>query len=484
MKDRKYWLMLAALAIAWPLNTWTAGRTDAVVNLVCAFLAAGWLAGAAALYWRKGKEALMGIILSAGFVMGLIFVLHLPHDYSHDLTSYASNFDGPGKPDGHLGYIGYLVEYGRLPLQYDARLDGYSIFAHPPLHHIVHALWIKLNLTIGIGIDRALETAQLITLALSTGCVFVTVDLMREVGISEKGVRTGALWMAFQPSLLLFAGALNNDIQMVFLVLACLLFTVRWHKRRRMANILLCGLSLGCAMATKLNAAILIPCVAVVFATAFFRDLPHWKRYVGQFAAFLLVSVPQAVAWPLYHLFAFDMPLTYVRPPWELANVSMYSFAQRYGLPDAASLGSLFFTNDRALEHNVWLQTIKTGVFDELALFESGTAMWYGSYALAVLFAALLLCSLALFIRWLIKGRADGMIKLFLGGYGAILLGNYLVFTVQFPYICTYNFRYIMPVLALCAVAWGEWAQKRRFAPVLPGIFAALTTVVYGVYFF
>ena len=82
-------------------------------------------------------------------------------------------------------------------------------------------------------------------------------------------------------------------------------------------------------MASKLSAALLIPCVAVVFAVAFFRDLGRWKRYVGQFAAFLAVSVPPAVAWPVYHLISFQLPLNYVRLPAETIYVGHLSLWQR-----------------------------------------------------------------------------------------------------------------------------------------------------------
>lgn len=45
------------------------------------------------------------------------------------------------------------------------------------------------------------------------------------------------------------------------------------------------------------------------------------------------------------------------------------------------------------------MQTLKTGVFDELTLFDNGTVMWYACYLLMAMFAVLLLIGLVLFVR-------------------------------------------------------------------------------------
>lgn len=482
----KYGVLLLAVFAAWPVNTWAAGMGESGVNLLCAAVAACWLVWSAWLWRRKGRESLADVFVSAGFAAGLIFVLKLPHSFSwHDLAGYSSDFTVEGKPDGHLGYVAYLVDFGRLPLE-NPMIDGYSVFYNPPLHHILHALCIKLNLALGIPIETALENMQLITLAFASGCMLIAQDLLAFLGVGNRGRASGALMLAFQPALLIFGATVNNDIQMTFLLCASMLFTVRWQRTRCMRDILLCGISLGLAMATKLSAALIIPCIAVVFATAFFRSLKQWKKYVGQFAAFLAVSVPEAVAWPLFHMIAYQMPFSYVRLPAETINVSHYTLWQRFGIPDSKAIRGLFYSGIRKIDHNVWMQTLKTGMFDEMTLFEEGTVMWYVSYMAMVLFAVLLIGALILFIRWLAvrTEHADGMTKLFLASYGGMLIGNYLKFCVQYPYICTFNFRYILPVLLLCSLAYGAFADRRRWITILPAGFACMVCTVYAMHFF
>lgn len=489
---RKYVALFLAGLGAWVLNTLSASVGGAA-DAACAALPVAWLMLAA--WLRTGgrwtERALTSLILAGGFLVGLCFILRLPYGFSwHDLASYSADFSGASKPDGHLGYIAWIVENGTLPTM-DPRVEGYSVFYNPPLYHLIQAGFMRLNLWLQVPQAVALENLQVTTLLFASACPLVAVDLMRFLGIRERGVHAGALVMAFQPSLWILGATLNNDILSILCILACILFTVRWERTRRMRDILGIALSLGAGMATKLSAALLIPCVALAFIVAFFRDLKRWKRYLGQFAAFLAVSVPPAVAWPLYHLLAFDLPLNYVRLPAESIYVGHLSLWQRFGIPDWFARRTLFYTGVRKTDHNVWMQTLKTAVFDELTLFENGTVLWYVAYLLMALFAGLVLIGFVLFVRMLLRrpARLSGLGATFLGVYGAALVGNYVKFCVDYPYICSFNFRYIAPLLLLGALGIAAGRSRAhacagRCLSAYTGLFAALATGVYAVWFF
>lgn len=117
----------------------------------------------------------------------------------------------------------------------DPRENGYSILYNPPLYHLIQAGFIQLNLWLGVAENVALENLQVVTLLFASACPLVAVDLMSFLGVSERGVRVGALVMAFQPSLWIFGATLNNDILSILCILVCILFTVRWERTRRMA---------------------------------------------------------------------------------------------------------------------------------------------------------------------------------------------------------------------------------------------------------
>lgn len=482
--------VFSAALFAWILNTacgWTRG---VYTDVVCMLLAFAWAVSAvwALTSERKTERTSANVLLSASFVVGLIFILQLPHSFSwHDLAAYSADFSLENKPDGHLGFIAWIVENGRLPLELNPMDEGFSVFYNPPLHHLLQALFMKLNLLLGLPQAVALENLQVLTLMFAWGTVHAAAALMRELDLSARAVRTGLWALAFQPMLFILGGTLNNDILMIWCVVRCTVHVVRWQKKRRTGDIALIALFLGCGMAAKLNAALLIPCIAPVFAVAFFRDAParRWG-YVRQFALFLIISVPVAVAWPVYHMIAFDMPLNYVRLPAETINVSAFSMAQRYGIPDWHARRGLFFSGIRSIDHNVWMQTLTTGLFDEMTLFPDGSRLWYLSYGLLLSFAGLLVIGAAGFLVHVLRRRdACGW---FLFGYGVLLLCSYLKFTLDYPYICTFNFRYIAPVLALGAVGFAAWRQTLKrtgwLAECYAAAFSLLGLFVYGAYFF
>ena len=483
-------VLITAALFAWIVNTACELTRGIYTDVVCAALVFAWavyavfaLTGA-----RKTDRTASRMVLCASFAAGLVFILQLPHTFSwHDLASYSADFSVEGKPDGHLGFIAWMVENNRLPLDINPMDDGFSVFYNPPLHHIFHALFMKLNLLAGLPEAIALENLQVLTMMFAFGTVYTTGLILRELDFSPKGIRTGLWAVGFQPMLLILGATLNNDIQMIFFVALCALHTLRWQKNRRMSDILLTALTLGCGMATKLNAALLIPCIAPVFAVAFFREARVRRMsYVKQFALFLLISVPIAVSWPLYHMIAFDMPLNFVRLPAETINVSAYTIAQRYGIPDWHARRGLFYSPTRSIHHNVWMQTFTTGLFDEITLYPDGSLMWYVSYMLFMSFVLLLVLGAIGFV-WMALRRRDAC-GWFLLGYGVLLLGSYLKFTLDYPYICTFNFRYIAPVLVLGAIGMAHWRERLKRAGWLAEWYAAgfsvFGMVVYGVYYF
>ena len=481
---------LALFLFAWLLNTACETTGGVYTPVVCALLGFSW---AVCAVWaltgsRKTEHTAQNVLLSASFAVGLMFILLLPYHFSwHDLAGYSADFSVKGTPDGHLGFIAWIVENGRLPLELNPTNEGFSIFYNPPLHHIVHALFMKLNLLLGIPQAIALENLQVLTLLFAFGTVHAATLLMRELGLKAKAVRTGLWAVAFQPTLFILGATLNNDIQMIYCVVRCAVHVVRWHKKRRMADILLIALFLGCGMATKLNAALLIPCIAPVFAVAFFKEAKERRMgYVRQFALFLLISLPIAISWPVHHMIAFDMPLNFVRLPSETINVSSLPFLQRYGIPDWHARRGLFYTPTVTISHNVWMQTLVTGLFDEMTLFADGSLMWYVAYLLLAAFAGLLVVGAVGFV-WMVCKRRDAS-SWFLLGYGVLLLASYLKFTLDYPYICTFNFRYIAPVVVLGAAGFAHWRQQWKRAGWLAEAYAAgfslLMLFVYGAYFF
>ncbi|MCL1854900.1 MAG: hypothetical protein FWF86_04125, partial [Clostridia bacterium] len=248
------------------------------------------------------------------------------------------------------------------------------------------------------------------------------------------------------------------------------------------------ALALGLGMATKLSVAVAAAPLALLFVLHFVKHFREWKAILRQYLLFLLISVPVGIAWPLYHAIRFGMPLSFMRLPAESIHVGHLPLASRYGFPDGAALRSLFYTGIRKLDYNVWFQTLKTALFDELSLFPTGSPMWYLCYLMAALFTLLTAASVLLFARMSVK-RDPGFppqSRLFLAVLAAALLGSYLLFSLQYPYICSFSFRYIFPVILLAAAAFAKFCHKTsrtaKFLEALIWIFSGVSCLIYGVF--
>ncbi len=481
--------LLASCGLAWLLQSLLFAASGVAKAVVCLGLAG--LYGAVLLGLTLGKARLsdhaVPLVLCASFLVQLFFVLRMPYTFSwHDLGGLGNLADDQVNA-GHLGYIAYLVKFGHLP-DLNPLVEAYKDFYHPPLHHLLEAGFLKLNLLLGLPLEVAAENLQIPTLFYASLCVYVIYRILLQLGLSPRGIRAGLLSAAFQPVFFLYAATVNNDIlSLLFILLACY-FTLRWSQQPTLFTILGIALTLGLGMATKLSAGLLALPIGLVFALRFFSDLPHWKKYLLPFGLFLLVSVPLGIAWPVHNALRWQMPLQFVPLPAETLNVSHLPLSDRFGLPSSEALHSLFYSGIRKVDYNVWFQALKTGLFDELTLFPLGSPLWYMSYCLTVGFAGLIAWSLVGGVRLLLS--KNGLFRLpqktFLGVYAAGLLFSYLLFCYQYPYICTFNFRYLMPAVLLCAIALAFWCEKKSISAKLTEMgcwcFAGLSCFVYAAY--
>jgi len=71
-------------------------------------------------------------------------------------------WENSGDADNHAGYITYLLQHHQLP-DFDPR--GHWQFYHPPLHHMISALWLWLSEHV-FGISNAAAQESLQTLSL------------------------------------------------------------------------------------------------------------------------------------------------------------------------------------------------------------------------------------------------------------------------------------------------------------------------------
>ena len=247
------------------------------------------------------RIAVILLIFLAGFLLRLNYAAKTDiYTRQHDIGRIGSS--------GHIGYIQYICENGRLP-DFDVRTKWQ--FYHPPLHHAVAAVWVKIQTLCGAELYDAMMGVRWLTTLYSTMTMFVFYRLLRLLGHDGLSLYVPFALIAFHPTFIILAGSVNNDCLAVTLAFTAMYFAVRWYKTRGWGAIIGLGLSIGLAMLTKLSYWYLAPATAVMFLVVLIND-KNKKRVVGQYCAFGAVCVPTGLFWSVRNLIGWGVPMNYV----------------------------------------------------------------------------------------------------------------------------------------------------------------------------
>ena len=404
------------------------------------------------------------LIMAAGFLIRLCYVISVPMvTMQHDVAQL-------GKGNGHIGYIEYLFKNKALP-DFDVR-TVYQ-FYHPPLHHIIAAVWVGIQMLMKIEYAHAFENIQLLTLFYSTLCMILSYKIFRQLKLKGIALVTATAIVALCPTFYIMAGSINNDILSITFMLGAVLNTIYWYKHRKMKYIVFTALCIGFGMMTKLSVWMVAPPVAFIFIYAFVKNMRDKdnrdiKKYLTQYAVFLAICAPLGLWWSFRNYISHGVPFGYVLelsekskqyigdiPVWQrLFDFSAYQFS------DVADQFTMY---DGAYnEFNPLVALFKTSMFDEgVAVRNFPNIHGFND----MLFWSAVLIGIIGFIAMIFaffkkSKELDMPMKVFLGILYGVIFITYYVFCLKFPHVCTQNIRYAVPLIVLGAYFTG-WAVQR-----------------------
>ena len=382
----------------------------------------------------------------------------------------------------HAEYIEYIAKYLKLP---DADPSGgLSQLYHPPLHHILAGLWLRLNITFGMSYKSAVEGIQILTAFYSSTCMITGYKIFRELGLCGKKLFVATTLVSLFPWFFLFAGGVNNDILSVALGFGAILATIKWYKNPKISKLILIALTLGLAMFTKLSMGLLAPAIAYVFLVKFIsvcrkRENVIFTRkgektigviyMICGFALFAVVVFPLGLGWQVKNLVLWDMPLTYVPSLSQNADqyIGFHGVLERlFGFNFDTLTNPFVIWGDKGdwnfWEYNLGLGAIKTGLFGEASFFALGKSADFKKVVISTigsafceclyLFAIVLILLSLVSLYFFFKNKFYGLNKTLVTMLGLIFItffANYIIFCFGYPFTCTMNFRYMVPCLFL-----------------------------------
>ncbi len=401
-----------------------------------------------------------GVFLTmlSGMLLKLSYVIYTPvWCRQHDVIDF-------GAGEGHAAYMEYILTHKALP-DFDPRTVW--AFFQPPLHHIISAVWMWLNIRLGIAEGRMHKNVQLLPLMYMCLTMFIVYMICKELEMKKRSVFVTMLIASFHPIYILMSASLNNDALSVMLSAASIYFAICWYKRPNVWRIILLALSTGLAMSAKLSSALIAPGIGlmmifkVVTGTDKFKDRHELLKYTGRLFVFALIVVPLGLWWTVRNMILFNMPATYIPEVGEQV--------ERTGivpmLLEAGTASPFLYMKANGYpydEYNLILATLKSSLFGEGDFVNISPYLTLAGWIL--FFAAIIVLALQIiaFVRMSTQKDCgvDPGIRLMLAAVFIVSLIGYVAFALSGMNLSAMNFRYCAAAASIPAVFLGLWHER------------------------
>lgn len=423
---------------------------------------------------KLDKEKVILLIVLSGCVLrvGYTFYTHA-FVRSHDIGMNSA------EGVGHWGYFYHIIN-GNLPPSNEHE------FYQPPFYYIVSGIFIKLMMLIGNteqwgGLEYIPQTVSCVC---SVAAMVTFVKIMDELKLNKNIQIAAAALTAFYPVQVLAAGRMNNDAMVEMFMLLSLYGTIRWHKSRKMSDIVFIAFSIGLGMMTKISCAVIAFVTGPVMIYHFVKtvrekDAAKIKEIITQFAVFAVICCPLGLWYGIRNYIEFGQPLNFVHEPSK--GLAIYTGDESWvdkWLKLPLNFKAKPYSN-MAEDCSVWMLLLKSGVHGEFTWDNiSNLLAWTIDYV--HLFLMLIMLFSVAFV--MVKDKElDKTAK-----YGAFwvwaLIGvSYIQFNIQYPFSCTADSRYVFPAAMAASIFVGcmcDYMFKRRENKMCKSGFVFFTTVI------
>ena len=408
---------------------------------------------------RKKKDGVLVFTALSAFILRYAYILYTPTDIrQHDVIGF-------GGTRGQAAYIEWFYNNGLRLLQTDPR-DKWGFF-QPPLHHILAALWLRVNTLIGIPYGRATENIQVLTLIYSLVLTFYAYRLFKYFKLSGKAMYAAFALAALHPSYILLSGSVNNDTLCIMLTVMTVYYALVWFDSRKSSDIIKTALCIGLSMMTKLSGVLSAPAVAFLFIYAWVKvGKGDFTKYLKQYSLFALVSIPAGMWFSLRNYFKFGIPLNYTP---EVGEKLVYNgvLARIFDIRTYKPYVAMIKYGDAYDEFNIPLSLMKTSLTGEFDYSGVNGYITFFAWILLISGALLALLCLAATLRVIFAKREENfrIQRIFLGIIYITAMVFYLNLALGIPNFSSQDFRYICYIIVVEALFMGLDLGYGRKAP-------------------
>ena len=388
-------------------------------------------------------DTIILLLFICGFAFRLFYVIKHPYYANqHDVESLKSS--------GHLKYI-YNVSQGELlPKTNDWQ------FSHPPLHHLLAGFIVDITKNLGGSTQSGFENVQLLTCFYSTLFMTVGYKILILCGVSRKIIVYCSALLAFSPIFSILAGSINNDTLSILLFMLAFYYLLKWNSLPCYKYAIISGIFAGLGMMTKFSVAVIcvVSAITVLIKNIFSKKL-KFKNLLGQSISYLSFALPLGLWFQIRNMILFNQPLGYVAPisTDSALFIGDISIIKRLFLPFSSEQTGVYV--DVWNEHNLWHYLSRNSLFGEYNFGNEGIAR-----IVVIANIILILLVIVAFIYLLIfvkneKGTITPLSVLLI-----IQMLFFIYFNIKYPFGCSMDFRYIVPILFVAVFLLGIAGSK------------------------
>lgn len=446
----------------------------------CAALVFLAVAALLAFLWNKKKKADFCITLAAltAVVLRGLYIWYTPTWIrQHDVIGFSN-----GKGIGQAAFIEWFYEKHMLP-DFDVR-ERWGFF-QPALHHILAAIWLKINTLIGFGYSAACENIQVLTCIYSLVITYFAYKIFIQSGLRGTALKIAFAITALHPSFILAAGSVNNDTLCVMLTVMAMYFALQWERKSTYKNILLTGLCIGLSMMTKLSGVLIAPAVAYLFLDKWIRSgKEKFLYYLKQYVSFGIVAFPLGLFFPFRNFLKFGVPLNYTPPVGEALEKT--DLVSRFlDVKTLTPFTCLIKNGDSYDEFNIPLAIMKTSLTGEDNFALSNSYELIPAWILLISGALLAVAALIATVYLVFMGSKFLALqtRVFWGILYIVSVGFMINLCLSIPNFSSQDFRYVSYLIVPESLALGHLVQQYKFwrkpAEAVTAVFALSSLAVY-----
>ena len=418
---------------------------------------------------KENKEYISLGIICASFLFHLYLVENTPiNKFQHDLTGIYLYMD--------------LISRNIINIKDFDPWYMYYMF-HQPLHFIVlHNIQIFAE-TIFSSQIASHESLQYLSLFYVTATTIFFAKIFVMLKFNKIVFYAILLITTFHPTFALFSVYISDDVPVLFFSTMTFYFLIRWYKTNKFRDIKIASIAFGLSTLSKLSMLLSVPAISLLFLIKLIKNKSKRTIIIKSISLFITIAVPLSLIWVIRNHILYDMQFYNIPDTSPMGqNFRYLTLFER--LTDFSLLFKPFMNAPYISDANILLAIFKTEIFGEWNLAKYCSFIIYPA---AMLYAINLFLQSTTIVGGLFIVMKKNLTQKAVTSFFVLLYFSSILYALKyamdFPYICSSNYRLFTLLLLSEAVILGKIAnQKRACQIILLNISVVYALLSFGIY--